>query len=226
MAIKFAAVSGSAKKSSVKWFQFSEGINRFRMVGDILPMYVYWKLNNKKKNLPIECLAFDRAEEKFTNIEYDWFRHYFPDAKCQWSYAVKAFDAEGNLCTVNLKKKMFKQIQDAAETLGDPTHAENGWEVVVKREKTGPANFNVEYTLQVLKCKKLPLTEEQVEVLKNSPTIEEELPRPSSQEQQVFIKNNFLHVEEKEEEDEKVAEEAIKEVGEYLGHNDDDDIPY
>lgn len=230
MAIKFRDTSGTAKKSNIKWYQFKEGLNRFRMVGDILPMYVYWKVNNNNKNLPVECLSFNREEERFDNIEKDWFSYYFPEAKCQWSYVVKAFDEEGNLVTVQLKKRMFKQIQDAAEDLGDPTDPDKGWEIVVKREKTGAANWNVEYSLQILKCSTMPLTKEQKELIKESPTIDEELPRPKPDEQKKFIEKNYLSSGHTEEESEEVPPD-IKEDFEGMADqtaidHESDDIPF
>ena len=42
MALKFAQLEGKAKKSSINQFQYQDGDNVVRMVGDILPRYVYW----------------------------------------------------------------------------------------------------------------------------------------------------------------------------------------
>jgi len=49
----------------------------------------------------------------------------------------------------------------AAEDLGDPTDPETGWDVMFKRVKTGPLPYNVEYQLQVLKCKPRALDDDE-----------------------------------------------------------------
>ena len=60
MALKFNQASGAAKKSSIDQYTYKEGDNKFRLVGDILPRYVYWIKGENGKNIPMECLAFDR----------------------------------------------------------------------------------------------------------------------------------------------------------------------
>lgn len=84
----------------------------------------------------------------------------------------------------------------------------------MKREKTGPLTFNVEYKLQVLKCKKRALTEEEREAVEAMKPIDELVPRPTPEEQKAFIEKNWFTKEEEEENnDDNVAEEF------------DDDIP-
>ena len=76
MAIKFGNIEGKAKKSTVDAYTYIEGDNKIRMVGDVLPRYVYWLTTADGKRVPMECLGFDRDKEQFTNIEKDWVRHY------------------------------------------------------------------------------------------------------------------------------------------------------
>ena len=59
MALKFAQLEGKAKKSSINQFQYVDGDNVVRMVGDILPRYVYWIKGENAKNIPMECLSFN-----------------------------------------------------------------------------------------------------------------------------------------------------------------------
>ena len=152
MAISFNQQKGSAQKTSISTFQYKDGDNSFRLVGDILARYVYWVKGENDKNIPLECLSFDRNAEAFNNKEKDWVREYYPDLKCGWSYATQCID-NGEVKVVNLKKKLWEQIITAAEDLGDPTDTETGWEIKFKRVKTGPLPYNVEYQLQPLKCK-------------------------------------------------------------------------
>ena len=122
MALKFGEAQGSAKKSSIDQYTYKEGDNVFRLVGDILPRYVYWIKGENGKNIPMECLAFDRNTETFNNKETDHVRSFFPELKCGWAYAIQAIDPQdGKVKVVNLKKKLMEQIMVAAEDLGDPT---------------------------------------------------------------------------------------------------------
>lgn len=192
MAIKFGEVAGKAKKGA-NVYSFKDGENVIRLFGDVLPRYVYWVKGSNGKDVPIECLSFDRNKEKFTNLEKDWVREYFPDLKCSWAYVVQGFDVnEKKPVVVNLKKKLFEQIMVAAEDLGDPTDLETGWDVVFKKVKTGALAFNVEYTLSVLRCKKRELSDEEKEIVANAQNIDELVPRLSPEEQKEFIEKNIL----------------------------------
>jgi hypothetical protein len=185
MAIKFGNVTGKAKKSSVDAYTYKEGNNVVRMVGDVLPRYVYWVTTADGKRVPMECLGFDRDKEQFTNIEKDWVRHYHPDMKCSWAYAVQCIDPDdGKVKVLNLKKKLFEAVMVAAEDLGDPTDPTTGWDLAFKKQKTGPLPFNVEYTLQVLKCKVRALDDKELEATKELPNIDDVISRPSADQQE------------------------------------------
>jgi len=222
MALKFGDVNGEAKKSNIDYFKFEDGKNKFRIVGDVLPRYVYWKKSSDgNKNLSVECLAFDRDQEKFTNVEKDWFQHYFPEDKCSWSYLVQVIDLEdGKLKVLGLKKKLFQQILEMAnEHHGDPTDPEKGWDCVVNRKKTGALAFNVEYTLDQLASKPRPLSAEEKETIADIKSIEELFPRPTPEEQRVFIEKVWINVE-SEEEMPPEAEEAA------AAAKSDEDVPF
>ena len=192
MAIKFGNIEGKAKKSTVDAYTYIEGDNKIRMVGDVLPRYVYWLTTADGKRVPMECLGFDRDKEQFTNIEKDWVRHYFPDLKCSWAYAVQCVDKDNKVKVLNLKKKLFESVMVAAEDLGDPSDIETGWALCFKKQKTGPLPFNVEYTLQVLKCKPEPLNAEQLEAIAELPNIDDVISRPTSELQREFIESRVL----------------------------------
>jgi len=181
MAIKFNQAQGSAKKEKIDQYTYKEGDNKFRLVGDILPRYVYWIKGENGKNIPMECLAYDRNTETFNNMEKDYVRDFFPDLKCGWAYAIQAIDpADGNVKVVNLKKKLMEQIMVAAEDLGDPTDSETGWDVCFQRVKTGPMAFNVEYRLQALKCKPRALGEGELAKIADLRSMDDVLPRPTA----------------------------------------------
>ncbi len=186
MALTFGKSKGAAQKSSINSYTYRDGDNSLRLVGDILARYVYWIEGKNGKNIPFECLSFDRNEERFNNKEKDWVREYNPDLKCGWSYAMQCID-NGEVKVVNLKKKLFEQIMTAAEDLGDPTDPVTGWEVKFKRVKTGPLAYNVEYQLQVLKCKTRALDDDEMVLFNALKSMDEVMPRPTPDAQKALL---------------------------------------
>ena len=183
MAISFKNTKGKAVKNSVESYEYKDGDNVVRLVGDVLPRYVYWLKGTNGKDIPVECLSFDRDQEKFTNAEKDHVRDYFPDLKCSWAYSVKCIDPkDGKAKALNLKKKLFQDIVNTAADLGDPTDPDTGWDVVFKRVKTGPLPFNVEYQLRPLACKSRPLTDAERAAVAEAKTIDADYPRPTPDE--------------------------------------------
>ena len=116
MAISFNQQKGLLKKPLSAPFSTKMVTTLSVFVGDILARYVYWVKGENDKNIPLECLSFDRNAEAFNNKEKDWVREYYPDLKCGWSYATQCID-NGEVKVVNLKKKLWEQIITAAEDL-------------------------------------------------------------------------------------------------------------
>ena len=188
MALAFGSTNGKAVRNAVDSFVYKDGENTVRLIGGVLPRYVYWVKGTNNKDIPIECLSFDREKEKFTNTEVDHVPEYFPEVKCSWSYSINCIDPTDNKVKVlNLKKKLFEQILSAAEDLGDPTDLDKGWDVVFKRAKTGPLPFNVEYTLSVLRCKSRKLTDEERAAVKAAKDIDELYPRSTPAEVKALL---------------------------------------
>lgn len=211
MALSFANTKGSAIKGA-EAYKYKDDENVVRIVGGVLPRYVYWLKGTNGKDIPAECLAFSRDKEKFDNKEHDHVPHYFSDKKCQWAYAVNCIDpSDGKVKVLNLKKKLFQQIVDAAnDGLGDPTDEDKGWDLVFKKKKTGPLPFNVEYTLSVLKLKPRALTEEEKATVAAAEPIDVKIPRPTAEE----IKNLCEKVKNGEDADDTstAAGEAVNEL--------------
>ena len=199
MALSFNKQTGGAQKSSISSFQYKDGDNKLRIVGDILARYVYWITGENGKNIPMECLSFDRNSERFNNVEKDWVREYYPDLKCGWSYATQCID-NGEIKVVNLKKKLWEQIITAAEDLGDPTDTETGWDICFKRVKTGPLPYNVEYQLQALKCKPRALTEDELTAIADLKSMDDVMSRPTPDAQKELLDRVRNHGEETDDE--------------------------
>lgn len=190
--VAFNKLKGSAQKKGIEQYTMKNGDNAVRFVGEMLPRYVYWIEGQNGKQIPFECLAYDRESETFNNLEKDWVREQFPDLKCTWAYAIQCIDlseAEPKVVVFNLKKKLLEQIMTAAEDLGDPTDLDAGWGVYFKKAKTGPLAYNVEYSLQVPKCMKdqRPLNAAERAAVEAAKSIKDVLPRPTPDAQKELL---------------------------------------
>lgn len=212
MALSFKQTKGKAQSNKVESYEYKDGENTVRLIGGVLPRYIYWLKGTNNKDIPVECLAFSREKEKFDNVEKDHVTDYFPDAKCSWSYSVNCIDPKsGKIVALNLKKKLFEQIVTAAEDLGDPTDYDKGWDVVFKRAKTGPLAYNVEYTLQVLRCKPRALTQEERAMADAAKSIDEKFPRPTADEVKALLEKITSQSEDEDQADTS-EQEAVNEL--------------
>ena len=211
MALSFKQTKGKAVTNKVETYEYKDGENTVRLIGGVLPRYIYWIKGTNNKDIPIECLAFSREKEKFDNMEKDHVPDFYPELKCSWSYSINCIDPkDGKVKALNLKKKLFEQILTAAEDLGDPTDYDTGWDVVFKRTKTGPLAFNVEYTLQVLRCKPRALTAAEQAAADAAVSIDEKFPRPKAEEVLALLEKVNSGSEDEGTESE---QEAVKELG-------------
>lgn len=215
MSLGFNDLPAEAVKTKIDYYKFEEGENSFRIVGAVVPRYVYWlKTPDGQKTIPMECLAFDREEVKFLNREIDWVQKLMPEEKCSWSYVCQAFDPEdGKLKVLVLKKKMFGEIKIlATKHLGDITHPDTGSIMSVQRTKDGPLAYNVSYMVNQLDCKELALTDEQKEIVADSPTIEELFPRPTPKEQKAFLEKVWFSAPAEETADDEALDEMDDDI--------------
>jgi len=223
MAIKFNELNGAAKKGAA-YMKLENGTNVFRMVGGVLPRYLYWPRNGEGKTLPFECVGFDREKERFTNVEKDWVQELVMDdkgepIKCGWAYAVQVINRKtGKLEILNLKKKMFESLLAFAKDIQkDPTDIENGFDVIVDRKSTGSQAYNVDYTInqvQMMKAGSVPLSAADRVLIAELKSIEEVIPRMTSDEQLTAL-NRFLDSAgpaEDEDEQSDTAKEAINDL--------------
>lgn len=188
MALSFNESQGGAQKTKLDRIDVKMGENSVRMFGDLIARYVYWVPGQNNKNIPVECLEFDREKEDFKTGEKDWVKEYYPDLKCGWAYAIQGIQ-DGQAKVWDLKKKLTEQILKVAKEpdLGDPTDPETGWDVVFTKTKTGPLPINVSYALSERKLKQRPLTDEEREIIANAKPIEELMPRQNADQQKEFL---------------------------------------
>lgn len=214
MAISFKNTKGKAQSNKVDAYEYKDGENTVRLVGGVLPRYIYWVKGSNNKDIPIECLAFSRDKEKFDNLEKDHVPAYFPDLKCSWSYTVNCIDPkDGKVKALNLKKKLFEQILSTAADLElDPTDFDEGFDIVFNRAKTGPLAFNISYDLKPLKCKKRTLTADERAAAEAAKNIDEKYPRPTEAEVLALLEKITSNTEDGDAGDDS-AQEAVKELG-------------
>jgi len=198
----FMDVKGNAGGRLVRDYKYRTGHNALRLVGPILPRYVYFDFTDPKtkRTVPLDALHFDREKESFGDSSQDpvsalFGRKYTP----KWSYAILGFDVSpqgdpNKILVVNLKKNLYKDIRSLAQKrLGDPTDPEDGWTVVFEREDPGTGPFGIKYVIDPFECSsnKGALTDAQKEVYEATPPISELLPPLSFDQQKEFL-DNFI----------------------------------
>lgn len=223
MALAFGASKGKAISNKVESYEYQDGENVIRLVGGVLPRYIYWIKGTNNKDIPVECLSFNREKEKFDNLETDHVPKFHPlgrdgkPIKCSWSYVMNCLDVkQQKVVNINLKKKLFDQIKEFADQVGaDITDPDAGYDLIFKKVKTGPLPINVEYTLLQLKSKARPLTEDERKLVAEAKTVDEKFPRPTPDEVKALLEKIRDGNEESEEGagEDTPAGEAARELG-------------
>jgi hypothetical protein len=182
--VKFTESTGAISAAKVPTYKYRDGLQKVRIVGDILPRYLFWVPNPRgtPKQLPVEALCFQRDQEAWDNAVTEPAKQAYPGIEPpKWSYSALCVTESGDLEVLPFKKTLWTQIKDTAETLGDPTDPDSGWWIVFRKKKTGPNPMNVEYSLDALKSSKEvgPLSAELKEKIAEHKTIGEIYPRPT-----------------------------------------------
>lgn len=141
---------------------------RIRFVGPVLPRYVYWVVTNEGKKYPVECLSFDRDSEQFTGTRdpIKEIPEYVYADKPQFAYVCNVIDRkDSKMKLLDLKTTIYKQLVDYAlnPDYGSPADEDNGYDITIKREKTGPQPQNVKYTVMPSR-NTIPLKQEEKEL--------------------------------------------------------------
>ena len=143
---------GNSQRREVERLSLQIGDTKVRLIGDVLPRYVYWITTNEGKKMPVECLRFSRATEQFDDSQPDPFKELdeaiFAD-KPQFAYVCNALDrSDGKIKLFDLRSTIYRQIVDYASNpeYGNPADDTTGYDITIKKEKTGPLPQNVKYT--------------------------------------------------------------------------------
>tara|TARA_Y100001963_G_scaffold35156_1_gene49016 strand:+ start:161 stop:835 length:675 start_codon:yes stop_codon:yes gene_type:complete len=197
--IGFDDLQGEAKKGAkVDYMKLSDGDNTFRIVGNILPGYSYWVKGANGKDLPFECLQFDRENEKFNPSLPDPVKDLGikdangEDLRCGWAYRCNVINkATGKLEVLTLKKGMLQDIISYAKRKKvNPTDPETGCWITVERQKTGPHAFNVKYIVDPY-FESEPLTEKELGLVKEMKPLDEVFVRETYEEQKKRLQDHI-----------------------------------
>jgi hypothetical protein len=155
--------SGGGARAEIVRLRIDKDTTKVRIVGNVKPRYIRWVTTNEGKKHPLECLSFDSDTEEFVNAR-DPFREIDESVyaeKPQFAYVVNVIDrADGKLKLMDLKTTVYKQLIEYARDpdYGSPADPDNGYDITIKREKTGPLPQNVKYSVMPSRST-VPLTE-------------------------------------------------------------------
>lgn len=145
--------TGSSQRKEIERLALSIGDTKVRLIGDVMPRYCYWVVTTEGKKMPVECLSFSRETESFDNNAQDPFKEIdtaiYSD-KPQFSYVCNVIDrTDGKIKLFDLRATIYSQIVDYASNpeYGNPADAAKGYDLTIKKEKTGPLPQNVKYTV-------------------------------------------------------------------------------
>lgn len=192
--LKNQPLNAGNSNRNIERIKLNEGATTIRLIGNVMPRYVYWVINNEGKRTPIECLSFNRDNETFTERpgvdpvkEID--SAIYSD-KPVFSYVCNAIDRkDGVIKLFDLKPTIYRQILDYAMNpeYGNPANPVEGYDITVKKEKTGPQIMNVKYTC-IPSRRTVPLTE--AELALELFDLEKIFKRPTYEEQKEFLLRN------------------------------------
>jgi hypothetical protein len=143
---------GGGERREIQRLSLPIGDTKIRLIGEVMPRYVYWITTTEGKRMPVECLRFVREQEKFIDSNEDPFKELPPDVfsdKPQFAYICNVIDRrDGQIKIFDLKSTIYRQIVDFAgnKEYGNPADPKTGYDITVKKEKTGPLPQNVKYT--------------------------------------------------------------------------------
>ena len=144
--------TGSNQRREIERLTLSIGDTKVRLIGDVMPRYCYWVVTTEGKKMPVECLQFSRETESFDNAAQDPFKEIddaiFAD-KPQFSYVCNVIDrSDGKIKLFDLRATIYSQIVDYATNpdYGNPAGDADGYDITIKKEKTGPLPQNVKYS--------------------------------------------------------------------------------
>lgn len=143
-----------------------------RLVGPLIPRYVYWVTTKEGKKRSIECLSFNRETQAFDASLQDPMKEVDPEIygagqgeKPGFGYVTHVIDRKDKKLKLfdPIKKTVFDKIVALAQkpAYGDPADAVKGYDLTITKKKTGPLPQNVGYDVVPSDRSTSPLTEDE-----------------------------------------------------------------
>lgn len=111
-------LNGNGQKRDIQRVTLGIGDTKVRLMGDVMPRYVYWITTKEGKKMPVECLKFDRATESFNDKNKDPFDEVDADVyneKPGFAYVCNVKDmADNQIKLLDLRSTIYTQIVDYA----------------------------------------------------------------------------------------------------------------
>lgn len=120
---------------------------RLRLVGDVHPAFRYWVKTIDGKNRTVITPYFNSETEEWE--PGDPLQNY-NDARREFFYTINCIDRATNTMRILIIKKTIYQFIYSIATdpdYGNPADPENGYDIVISKEKTGPLPMNVKYSV-------------------------------------------------------------------------------
>ena len=106
------------QRREVERLSMQIGDTKVRLIGEVLPRYVYWVTTNEGKKMPVECLRYSRVTETFDDSVPDPLKEVdeaiFGD-KPEFAYICNIIDrSDGKIKVFDLRATIYRQIVDYA----------------------------------------------------------------------------------------------------------------
>ena len=191
-----APSSGGAKDIvRVDWKSINE--LKGRLIGGVLPRYVYWVVNKEGKKRSIECLGFNRETKAFDPNLQDPMKEVPAELyseKPQFAYVTQLIDRKTSQVALfdPIKKQAYDEIVALAinPEYGNPADEIKGYDITISKQKTGPLPQNVKYKVLAARNSS-PLTDEEKELPKYD--LEKLFKRPTYEEQKKWLLENTTY---------------------------------
>lgn len=123
-----------------------------RLIGEVHPAYRYWVTDKSGKHFPIIAAGFNSFTEEWDNVENDILYKNLGSSKprLEFYYTINCIDrADGNIKILPLKTTIYNALIDLASNpnYGDPGSIEDGYDITITKERTGPKPMNVKYNI-------------------------------------------------------------------------------
>jgi len=109
-----AGGGGGGQRREIERLTLPVGDTKIRLIGEVMPRYVYWVVTTEGKKMPVECLRFDRQKETFNESNKDPMTEIDEEIyadKPQFAYVCNVIDrADNKIKIFDLRSTIYKQL--------------------------------------------------------------------------------------------------------------------